>query len=82
VADSEELDQAALDLERIMLRLRTARGLDLAALAPAGRRAVPGLVADGLVTVTGAGDGADGIVLTRRGRLLGDLVTRSLITNS
>ncbi|MDR2378248.1 MAG: radical SAM family heme chaperone HemW [Bifidobacteriaceae bacterium] len=94
-AGGETLDQAALALETIMLRLRTAAGLDLAALSPAGRAAVPELLADGLAFVAprppavqpsdaaaalGAGRPISGnLVLTRRGRLLADLVTRRLI---
>ncbi|MDR2372948.1 MAG: radical SAM family heme chaperone HemW [Bifidobacteriaceae bacterium] len=82
-AGGETLDAAASQLERVMLRLRTAAGLELAALSPDGLAAVPQLVADGLVRVA-AGPGADragaggGVVLTRRGRLLADLVVRAL----
>jgi oxygen-independent coproporphyrinogen-3 oxidase len=90
--DSEEtLGSEAAALERIMLRLRTAGGLDLDYLSAEAARAVPGLVADGLVSHRnarradsgpdgGAGSGPDGIVLTRRGRLLADLATRALIS--
>ncbi|MDR3106871.1 MAG: radical SAM family heme chaperone HemW, partial [Bifidobacteriaceae bacterium] len=128
-AGQETLDAAAFDLERIMLRLRTAGGLAKAELPEAARTAIPALIADGLVrpagvtaegspqlirpvpptprgagfgnlesggnptappTPRGAGadgagtgpfgwDGDDGIVLTRRGRLLADLVTRRLM---
>ena len=59
--------------ERILLETRLAAGLDPAVLAPAGRRAVPALVADGLLTGP-----APTLVLTRRGRLLADLVVRAL----
>ncbi|MDR1635441.1 MAG: radical SAM protein [Bifidobacteriaceae bacterium] len=110
-AGGERLDQAALALERVMLRLRTARGLDLAALSDSGRAAVPDLVAEGLVRVVAPSDrsaaacpggaeageagfatqaspdvsgggtpgGVPRLVLTRRGRLLADLVTRQLV---
>ena len=53
----------------------------------AGREAVPGLVADGLVSVSddagatagGVGASAGRIVLTLRGRLLADTVVRRLL---
>jgi oxygen-independent coproporphyrinogen-3 oxidase len=87
IAGRERLGQAELAVERVMLRLRTASGLKLADLSAAARLAVPTLVADGLASVaggavTGPYGVGDGIVLTRRGRLLGDLVTRSLLTSS
>ncbi|MDR2565507.1 MAG: radical SAM family heme chaperone HemW [Bifidobacteriaceae bacterium] len=75
-AGGERLDQAAEALERVMLRLRTARGLELASLSHAARLAVPTLEADGLIQVVPP----DRLALTRRGRLLADLVTRELIT--
>ncbi|MDR1187622.1 MAG: radical SAM family heme chaperone HemW [Bifidobacteriaceae bacterium] len=77
-AGEEVLDSQALGLERVMLRLRTAGGLDLDVLTEEAREAVPDLVADGLVTARGGGGRPSGIVLTRRGRLLADLVTRAL----
>ena len=63
-------------LERVLLAVRLREGLDLRALDAGARRAVAGLVADGLV------DGAAAVrgraVLTRRGRLLADTVVRAL----
>ncbi|MDR0591783.1 MAG: radical SAM family heme chaperone HemW, partial [Bifidobacteriaceae bacterium] len=56
----EELDPAALGLERLMLRLRTARGLSWADLPRAARAAVPGLIEDGLVDAASAGGGPAG----------------------
>ncbi|MDR1443115.1 MAG: radical SAM family heme chaperone HemW [Bifidobacteriaceae bacterium] len=81
VAGEETLDDAAVSLERIMLRSRTSQGLDLDDLSVEGRRTVPGLIADGLAqqrTGTANAKFVDGIVLTQRGRLLADLVTRTL----
>ncbi|GAA1867900.1 radical SAM family heme chaperone HemW [Myceligenerans crystallogenes] len=68
-------------LERVMLGVRLAEGLALSALRPAGRRAVAGLVARGLLegaSALGAGGGAPRAVLTLRGRLLADAVVRDL----
>ncbi|RPF20592.1 radical SAM family heme chaperone HemW [Myceligenerans xiligouense] len=68
-------------LERVMLGVRLAEGLDLGVLRPAGRRAVAGLVARGLLdgaAAIGAGDVAPRAVLTLRGRLLADAVVREL----
>lgn len=64
--------------EWVLLGIRLAEGLDAAGLTEAGRAAVPALVADGLLTVQPR-DGADRLVLTLRGRLLADLVTRRLL---
>nr|WP_216645926.1 radical SAM family heme chaperone HemW [Isoptericola halotolerans] len=63
-------------LERVMLGVRLSDGLDLAVLRPAGRRAVAGLVATGLLDGRTAVTGR--AVLTRRGRLLADAVVREL----
>ncbi|MBE1877766.1 radical SAM family heme chaperone HemW [Myceligenerans pegani] len=68
-------------LERVMLGVRLADGLDLDVLRPAGRRAVAGLVARGLLdgaAALGAGGVAPRAVLTLRGRLLADAVVREL----
>jgi len=68
--------------ERVLLGVRLATGLPLDALADAGRSAVAGLVADGLVDGAAA-LGAQGrprrVLLTRRGRLLADAVVRRLL---
>jgi oxygen-independent coproporphyrinogen-3 oxidase len=64
--------------ERVLLGVRLSGGLPLAELREEGRRAVAGLVADGLL------DGHSAItrsaaVLTRQGRLLADTVVRRLL---
>ena len=69
--------------ERVLLGVRLAEGLPLAALAPAGRERVAGLVADGLVEPLHDGGAAlreRRLVLTRRGRLLADGVVHRLLT--
>ena len=64
-------------LERVMLGVRIREGLAVDRLEPEGRRAVAGLIADGWL------DGAAAIrgraVLTDRGRLMADAVTRRLL---
>lgn len=74
----ELLDERQRYEERILLRVRLAEGMDLSTLDDAGRQAVAGLVADGLL------EGAPAIrdrraVLTLRGRLLTDTVVRRLL---
>ncbi|WP_369374952.1 radical SAM family heme chaperone HemW [Promicromonospora sp. Populi] len=71
------LDEA--HLERVMLGVRLREGLDLGVLSPAGRTAVAGLVARGLLDGRAALAPARA-VLTRRGRLLADAVVRDLTT--
>lgn len=75
-AGRERLDAADVALERVLLGVRVTEGLPVADLAPEGRRAVAGLVADGLLDGTAAVHGR--VVLTRRGRLLADAVVRQL----
>ncbi|MBD8870027.1 radical SAM family heme chaperone HemW [Nocardioides donggukensis] len=70
----ELLDEETRRVERVLLEIRLSAGLERAVLDDAGRAAVPGLVADGLVTEVG-----DRLVLTLRGRLLADAVVRSLL---
>ena len=69
-------------LERLMLGVRLVDGLPLDELPADARRAVAGLIADGLVDGTAALEpatpGVARLVLTRRGRLLADAVVRSL----
>ncbi|GAA1894791.1 radical SAM family heme chaperone HemW [Lapillicoccus jejuensis] len=64
--------------ERVLLGVRLADGLPVDDLRPAGRPAVAGLVADGLVDGTSAVRDRR-VVLTRRGRLLADTVVRRLL---
>jgi oxygen-independent coproporphyrinogen-3 oxidase len=61
-------------VERVLLETRLATGLDPTVLDDAGRDAVPGLVARGLLV-----DRAGPLVLTREGRLLADAVVRDLV---
>lgn len=61
--------------ERVMLTARLRTGLPLADLDAHGRKAVEGVVADGLAEVR-----AENLVLTDRGRLLADGVVRTLLT--
>jgi putative oxygen-independent coproporphyrinogen III oxidase len=77
VAGRELLDDGERYDERVMLRVRLAEGLDLDALAPAGRRAAARLAADGLLDPAALAAGH--AVLTRRGRLLADAVVRDLL---
>ncbi|MGO1266026.1 MAG: radical SAM family heme chaperone HemW, partial [Microbacterium gubbeenense] len=64
-------------LERVLLETRIREGMPVAELPNAdARRAVAGLVADGLVDGGSAVKGR--IVLTLRGRLLADAVVRAL----
>lgn len=65
--------------EAVLLGIRLARGLPLDVLRPAGREAVTGLVADGLVSESDAEAPSRRIVLTLRGRLLADTVVRRLL---
>lgn len=75
-AGRETPDAEALQLERVLLQSRIREGLAIGELDADARRAVAGLVADGLV------DGRDAlagrIVLTLKGRLLADVVVRAL----
>ena len=75
-AGRELLATQEAHLERVMLGVRLAEGLDLAVLDADGRRAVAGLVARELLDGTAAVKGR--AVLTRRGRLLADSVVREL----
>jgi oxygen-independent coproporphyrinogen-3 oxidase len=62
-------------VEDVMLRLRLAEGLPLETLAPSERAAADTAVADGRLRY------ADGrVLLTLRGRLLADGVTRDLLS--
>ena len=80
-AGREVVDGDTAALERVMLGVRIAEGLPLDDVPAQSRRAVAGLVADGLVDPRAAlgADGARRLVLTRRGRLLADAVVRALV---
>jgi oxygen-independent coproporphyrinogen-3 oxidase len=73
----EVLDPAQRRAERVLLGVRLAEGLPLEDLDAHGRRAVAGLVADGLVDGPAAVAGR--VVLTRKGRLLADAAVRALV---
>src|SRR5450830_1896580 len=75
-AGREVLGTGALQLERVMLGVRLSDGLPRDDVSAAGRAAIPGLIADGLIDGAAALGGT--IVLTRRGRLLTDAVVRAL----
>ena len=78
-AGREVLDEPARALESVLLGVRLGSGLALGALSSEARRAVAGLVADGLVDPAAAlRRGDPRVVLTRRGRLLADTVVRTL----
>jgi oxygen-independent coproporphyrinogen-3 oxidase len=72
----EVLSPADRRVEDVMLRLRLAEGVPLSSLAPGGLLAAGRAVAGGLLDPAAHGDGR--AVLTLRGRLLADAVTRDL----
>ncbi|PYI67396.1 coproporphyrinogen III oxidase [Arthrobacter livingstonensis] len=76
-AGRETLDSDTRELERIMLTSRLNEGLAINTLRPAARKAVAGLIAGELVDPVKAFHGT--LVLTLKGRLLGDAVTRALL---
>ncbi|MBM7504640.1 radical SAM family heme chaperone HemW [Agromyces aurantiacus] len=73
----ETLDAATRETERVLLSTRIREGIEVSSLHAGGRRAVAGLVADGLVEARTALAGR--LTLTRRGRLLADAVVRRLL---
>ena len=73
----EILDVGTRRVERVLLETRLVDGLDVAVLDDAGRAATDALTADGLLEPGGLEAGR--LVLTRRGRLLADLVVRDLV---
>jgi oxygen-independent coproporphyrinogen-3 oxidase len=75
-AGRELLTAGEAALERVLLGVRLREGLDLRVLSDAGRRAVAGLVARGLLDGVAAVKGR--ALLTLRGRLLADAVVREL----
>lgn len=76
-AEREELTPEQRSDEEVLLGVRLRGGLPTDRLTPQGRRAVAGLVADGLVEGREAVRGS--VVLTRRGRLLADTVVHHLV---
>ncbi|PXY27559.1 radical SAM family heme chaperone HemW [Prauserella muralis] len=76
VAGHEALTDADRHLERVMLELRLAEGLPLAALDTDGAREARAAADDGLLDRAALGAGR--AVLTDRGRLLADAVVRRL----
>jgi oxygen-independent coproporphyrinogen-3 oxidase len=73
----EVLDTGQRHAERVLLGVRLAAGLPVAALDRGGRGAVPELVATGLADAGAAAGGR--VRLTRRGRLLADAAVRALL---
>jgi oxygen-independent coproporphyrinogen-3 oxidase len=76
-AGRELLDDSARYVEDVLLRTRLSEGYPTAALHPEGRRAVAGLIADGLIQPAAAFKGT--VRLSGRGRLLADAVVRRLL---
>jgi oxygen-independent coproporphyrinogen-3 oxidase len=77
-AGRETLDDDTRRVENVLLGSRLSDGLPITALDDAGRAAVAGLIADGLVDGRTAIAGR--VVLTLRGRLLADAVVRRLVS--
>ncbi|WES65338.1 radical SAM family heme chaperone HemW [Microbacter sp. GSS18] len=75
-AGRERPDDDARALERVLLGTRIREGYPIAALSATARRGVAGLIADGLVEGPAAMRGR--IVPTLRGRLLADVIARTL----
>jgi oxygen-independent coproporphyrinogen-3 oxidase len=73
----EVLDEETRRVERVLLEVRLRDGLPVATLDDAGRAALPGHVAAGLVEPADLEGGR--VVLTLRGRLLADAVVRDLL---
>ncbi|WP_309070023.1 radical SAM family heme chaperone HemW [Arthrobacter sp.] len=76
-AGREVLDKDARYVEDVLLRIRLADGYPTENLQSPGRRAVAGLIADGLIDPVAAFKGA--VILSDRGRLLADGVVRRLL---
>jgi len=74
----ELLTAADRHLEDVMLRVRLADGMPLAALDDTGRRGAGRAVTDGLLSADAYEKGV--VILTLRGRLLADAVVRDLLT--
>ena len=65
--------------EWVLLGIRIAEGLPAGGLDGVGRAAVAGLIDDDLIHAVAGDGGETRLVLTLRGRLLADLVTRRLL---
>jgi putative oxygen-independent coproporphyrinogen III oxidase len=78
-AGRETLDEETRRVERVLLQSRIRDGLSTSELTDAGRTAVAGLIADGLVEPRDALTGT--VVPTLRGRLLADVVVRQLLAD-
>ncbi len=74
--ERETLTGDQIALERVMLGVRLADGMALDLLAVRAREQAPQLAADGLIEELALAAGT--LVLTRRGRLLADLVVRQV----
>ncbi len=79
-AGREVLDVETRRVESVLLGTRIRNGLSTAELTAAGRTAIAGLIADGLVDGAQAVRGS--VELTMRGRLLADAVVRRLLADS
>lgn len=78
--DREVLNDQDQRIEAVMLRARLAEGVSLTLLDEVGRKAVAGLIADGLIDPKEAFAGT--IVPTLRGRLLSDTLVHRLLGHS
>ncbi|MGV8969828.1 MAG: radical SAM family heme chaperone HemW [Microbacteriaceae bacterium] len=76
-AGRETLDEPTRYVEKVMLAARVRTLLRVEELNAAGRNAVAGLIADGLID--GASAIAGSVLLTPRGRLLADAVVRRIL---
>ena len=76
-AGRETLDEATRRTETVLLTSRISDGLPISELDLAGRGAIAGLIADGLIDGRAALNGR--VVLTLSGRLLADAVVRRLL---
>ncbi len=78
----EVLDDETRRTERVLLETRIRDGLPISVLSREERRAVPSLIAEGLIdgrAALGAGGGSPRIVPTLQGRLLADTVVHRLL---
>ncbi|KQP01205.1 radical SAM family heme chaperone HemW [Leifsonia sp. Leaf264] len=78
-AGRETLDAETREVERVLLLARIREGVPVSSLHAAGRHAVAGLIADGLINAKAALSGS--VELTLTGRLLADGVVRRLLAD-